>query len=130
MRVTFLQKRSSNTGKYQYTYLSLILHPLLWNFISVKKKDHIMNVAGSSPKFLLRTIKNYKLNPISEREIGSCYVSTSIPPWWTDQMKIIFHATAMIHFDNIQSEGVCLMLHSPRSIETSQDTSQGPQLAP
>ena len=35
---------------------------------------------------------------MSHRKMESCYDSTRIPPWSTDQMKITFHATTIIHY--------------------------------
>ena len=49
-----------------------------------------------------------RAQPMSDREMGSCYASTNILSRWTDQMKIALHETAKwFTVDSHQFEVVC-----------------------
>ena len=64
-----------------------------------KKGDRIIHVAGSPRSWSWPWWKYDKLTqPISDREMGSCYASTCIFTWWTTQMKISLYTLTMIQY--------------------------------
>ena len=98
-----------NIDKNQYTYCSLMLHLLKRSVVSVEKRTRVMNVAGSSPKYWISMMEiDKQAQPMSDIEMGSFYASSSILPWWTDQMKILDMRKLWFTIDNIRFEAACL----------------------